>query len=228
MTERSDRRESGRRYRRARRDDLSDAMKRVEESLERLVRAVREEAKDGFSAETSKAFRATADSIDRTARTFERKSGHRRRTRRESERDTQGTGWESFQRPRLARSAERRLIAGVCGGLADYWGTEVWVVRVFCIFGALFVPHLLIGAYIIAWIFLPRSDSDRSRRRSRRPDISNHDPIAPEFGGPYAFKKSLRTLRQAFREIDRRIRNLEEGVTHPSFGIRREFGKMGD
>ena len=138
------------------------------------------------------------------------------------------TGWESFERPRLMRSVERKVIAGVCGGLADYWGTEPWVVRVSAVIGALFFPHLLIGAYIIAWVFLPRADDERWRRRSRRPDISNHDPMAPEFGGRHAFKKSLRTLQRAFREIDRRIRNLEEAVTDPSFGVRREFGKLND
>lgn len=232
MTEQGDERASGRRSRRGRPDDLSDAMNRVEDSIERLLHAVREEVRDGFSGETARAFRATADGIDRTARAFERKTGRRRRKRESDEPDRQDSGWESFERPRLARSPDRKIIAGVCGGLADYWGTEPWVVRVFCIIGALFFPHLLIGAYIVAWIFLPRSDRDRSRRRSRRrprrPDISSHDPIAPEFGGRYAFKKSLRTLREAFREIDRRIRNLEEVVTDPSFAVRREFGKMVD
>ena len=231
MTESSDKRRSGQRKRRERPDDVSDAIGRVEESIERLFKVVRDEVKEGLSSESARAFRSTAEGIDRTARSFERNSARRRRKRRQADDhydEKRDTGWESFDRPRLIRSVDRKIIAGVCGGLADYWGTEPWVVRVFAIIAALFFPHLLIAAYIIAWVLLPRADDERWRRRPRRPDISSHDPIAPEFGGRYAFKKSLRTLQRAFREIDRRIRNLEEAVTDPSFGVRREFGKLDD
>ena len=204
-------------------------MRRVEESLERLFRAVGEEVRHGFSGETARAFRSTAEGIDRTARKFEH--GRRKRQRRgEGREDNEAadTGWESFERPRLVRSADRKVFAGVCGGFADYWDTEPWVVRLFAVVGALFFPHLVIGAYVLAWIILPRADNVRRRRGSRRPDVSSHDPMAPEFGGRHAFRKSLRTLQRAFREIDRRIRNLEEVVTDPSFGVRREFGKLND
>lgn len=232
MTGSTDKNDSSRRKRNARPDDVSDAVRRVEESIERLFKVVRDEVKEGLSSESARAFRHTADGIDRTARSFERSSAHRRRKRQRRDdghhEDRRDTGWESFERPRLVRSVERKIIAGVCGGLAEYWGTEPWVVRVVAIIIALFFPHLLFAAYIIAWILLPRADDERWRRRSRRPDVSSHEPIAPEFGGRHAFRKSLRTLQRAFREIDRRIRNLEEVVTDPSFGVRREFGKLHD
>lgn len=218
----------GRRGRRTRPDDVSESLRRVEESLERLFRAVGEEVKQGFSGEAARAFRSTADGIDRTTRKFEH--GRRRRQRRGegAEYEARNKGWESFERPQLVRSMERKILGGVCGGLAGYWGTEPWVVRLGVVIGALFFFHIVIAAYLIAWIILPSADDVPKRSRSRRPDVSSHDPIAPEFGGRHAFRKSLRTLQRAFREIDRRIRNLEEVVTDPSFNVRREFGKLSD
>ncbi len=150
------------------------------------------------------------------------------RNNRHTRRERRNAGWESFERPRLTRSVEQRWIGGVCGGLAEYWGAQAWVVRLVAFIGTLFFPNLLLPAYIIAWILVPRQDDDRWRRRSRRPDVSSHDAGAPEFGGRHAFRKSLRTLQRAFREIDRRIRRLEEAVTDPSYGVRREFRKLDD
>ena len=207
-------------------DDVSDAIRRVEESLEKLSTVVREEVKQGFSEETASAFQSTADGIDRAARKFRRRSSKRRRTGEASrERDE---GWESFEKPRLRRSVDKRMIAGVCAGLAEYWGVETWVPRVVTVVGAVFMPHVVILVYLVAWILLPRSDNPRRPRNRRRPDISSHEPVAPELGGRYAWRRSLRTLQRAFAEIDRRIRDIEAAVTDPSFSVRREFGKLGE
>ena len=121
---------------------------------------------------------------------------------------------------------ERKKIAGVCAGLASYWGTETWVVRVATVVAGLFFLQVVLVAYIIAWIVLPRSDEMRARARARRPDVSNHDPIAPEFGGRYAGRRSLRTLSKAFQEIDWRLQKLEQVVTDPNFNVRREFNSL--
>lgn len=151
-----------------------------------------------------------------------------RRRHRDARARNRDTGWSSFERPRLTRSIDNRMIGGVCAGLADYWGMETWVTRVGTLVAAVFMPQLVISAYVIAWIFLPRSDRPRRRKQSRRPDVSNHESVAPELGGRHAWRRSLRTLRNSFQEIDRRIRNLETAVTDPGFSVRREFGKLDD
>ena len=58
---------------------------------------------------------------------------------------------------KLYRSLNHRMIAGVCGGLAEYFGTDVSLVRL------LFVGIGLVTAvlpmtffYIIAWIVVPQ------------------------------------------------------------------------
>ena len=59
----------------------------------------------------------------------------------------------------LRRSKENRLLAGVCGGLANWLGWDVTLVRVLYIIISIFsaaFPGIL--AYIILWIIMPETD----------------------------------------------------------------------
>ena len=62
------------------------------------------------------------------------------------------------QRRKLYRSEKDRLIAGVCGGIAEYFDTDpVWIRLVFVLFT--FISGLGIIAYIVLWIITPRASS---------------------------------------------------------------------
>ena len=56
---------------------------------------------------------------------------------------------------RLTRSRNHRMIAGVCGGIAEHYGWSVGLVRL------LFVLFGLVGAgeiaYIVLWIVMPKA-----------------------------------------------------------------------
>lgn len=62
---------------------------------------------------------------------------------------------DTFQRPRtLYRSRRHRVIAGVCGGLADYFGWDPTLVRM--VFVASFLlPGPQAIFYLAAWIIIP-------------------------------------------------------------------------
>ena len=56
---------------------------------------------------------------------------------------------------RLYRSNERK-IAGVCGGIAEYFGVDPTIIRLVWVIGTIltgFFPGLI--AYILAWIIIP-------------------------------------------------------------------------
>lgn len=54
------------------------------------------------------------------------------------------------------RAGEGRMIAGVCGGLADHFGLPLGLVRVgFVIFGLVGVGEF---AYIGLWVFIPKAN----------------------------------------------------------------------
>jgi phage shock protein PspC (stress-responsive transcriptional regulator) len=63
-------------------------------------------------------------------------------------------------RGKLQRSDRDRLIFGVCGGVARYFGTDPNFVRVGVVIGALFPPTsaLVIVAYALLAAILPRED----------------------------------------------------------------------
>lgn len=59
---------------------------------------------------------------------------------------------------KLYRSTDQRIIAGVCGGLAEYFDIDVTIVRLIAV--ALLLPGGLPGLlpYIIMWIVVPSKE----------------------------------------------------------------------
>jgi phage shock protein PspC (stress-responsive transcriptional regulator) len=59
-------------------------------------------------------------------------------------------------RPGLQRSRENRMIAGVCGGVAEWLGWDPTIVRILFVLVSIFsaaFPGILI--YLILWILMP-------------------------------------------------------------------------
>ena len=59
-----------------------------------------------------------------------------------------------MQKNRLYRSSENKMIAGVCGGLAEFFGLDPSLVRLVFVLLALLGGHGLL-VYIILWIIVP-------------------------------------------------------------------------
>lgn len=58
-------------------------------------------------------------------------------------------------RRRLVRSADDRMLGGVCAGVADYLGVDPTVVRLLTVvLGVIFFPLAEIG-YVVAWMVMP-------------------------------------------------------------------------
>ena len=56
---------------------------------------------------------------------------------------------------RLERSATNRVIAGVCGGIAEYLQVDATLVRVFFVIGGLLTAGFLLLGYIVLLILMP-------------------------------------------------------------------------
>jgi phage shock protein PspC (stress-responsive transcriptional regulator) len=60
---------------------------------------------------------------------------------------------------KLCLSRDNKVLAGVCGGIAEYFGVDptliriIWVLMILCLFGA---PPLLL--YVICWAVMPLRD----------------------------------------------------------------------
>jgi phage shock protein PspC (stress-responsive transcriptional regulator) len=62
---------------------------------------------------------------------------------------------------RLRRSTTDRQIAGVCGGMAEYFGTDATLVRLIWVVLSIFAGAVIGGviAYALAWLIIPRAES---------------------------------------------------------------------
>ena len=56
---------------------------------------------------------------------------------------------------KLTRSREERMIAGVCGGLADYFGWDPTLLRVVYVLATFFTAFAGVIIYVILWIVMP-------------------------------------------------------------------------
>jgi phage shock protein C len=62
---------------------------------------------------------------------------------------------------RLYRSAKDRIIGGVCGGIADYFGIDPVIIRILWIIVTLASLGFGILAYLLAWIIIPRNPNQK-------------------------------------------------------------------
>lgn len=70
---------------------------------------------------------------------------------------------------KLTRSSHR-MIAGVCAGIAEYFGWEVTLLRIVYILATLFTAFAGVIIYIILWIVMPEkrlSDGYEDRMNDR-------------------------------------------------------------
>lgn len=60
---------------------------------------------------------------------------------------------------KLARSRNDKMIAGVCGGFAEYFGWTPWMVRFVYVLASIFsaaFPGIII--YLVLWFLMPKQD----------------------------------------------------------------------
>lgn len=71
-------------------------------------------------------------------------------------------------RPGLQRSRDHRMIAGVCGGLADWLGWRPTPVRIlFVLVSVLSAAFPGILVYLILWVLMPLRDREDERTLRR-------------------------------------------------------------
>lgn len=58
---------------------------------------------------------------------------------------------------RLTRSDDRK-IAGVCAGIAEYFGWDTYTVRMICLFATIFMAFSGVGIYLLLWLVMPERD----------------------------------------------------------------------
>jgi phage shock protein C len=117
---------------------------------------------------------------------------------------------------RLYRDKENAILAGVCAGLADYFGLCRRGLRIVVVISSFFFIPFVLLAYIILAIILPT-----------KPEDLYQDESQEKFwrGVSMAPTDVFSNLSHRFRELDVRLQKMEAYVTSKEFDIDRQLGR---
>jgi len=142
----------------------------------------------------------------------------------------------SKRRGELYRIPQAGKIAGVCAGIADYFGWETWLVRILVVSGVLFgMPFLILG-YIVAWVILDKQPASKAMKNKRKDGNKSYDENETvnesikvkariwQAGEPP--KQAFHDIQRKFRSLERQLRDMEKYVTSSEFNVSREINKL--
>lgn len=130
----------------------------------------------------------------------------------------------------LLRDDVNGKIAGVCAGIADYFGWEVWLVRIVAV-SAFFLgaSALVLVLYIAAWVILGKKSlagfNDNTGNRDNYQDrpVELKTRIWQRGESP---KDAIIHLNRQFAHLESRLQDMERHVTSSRFQLNREFRKL--
>ncbi len=84
---------------------------------------------------------------------------------------------------RLTRSRDERMLAGVCGGLAEYLGMDTTLMRVLWVVATLISGGVTLIAYPVFWLVMPESGRSNSAADDTFKDVAERvDPVVERIG----------------------------------------------
>lgn len=124
----------------------------------------------------------------------------------------------------LYRDPANGKLAGVCAGFANYFGLEVWLIRILVISaGLLGGTFLVLLAYVALAFMLEKQPMTYSENIKAQQDHTLKSKPWQKGQSPEQF---LSVLERDFNRIDGKIRNMEAYVTSDTFRVNREFNKL--
>ena len=129
---------------------------------------------------------------------------------------------------RFTRDTDRAVLAGVCAGIANYFGFNLCATRVLFVIACFAAMPIPLIAYI-AIVFLVPAESSRhghavkreSRRRRRRMSRRERAQVAEEEG-----QQAADAFDERRRSLDERLARIEKYVTSSRYSLDREFRNL--
>ena len=121
-------------------------------------------------------------------------------------------------RTRFYRDKRNGKVMGICAGIADYTGFDVSLVRI-CMVAALFLSSgSIIPVYFIAGWVAPT--------KPREFDYADREDARFWQGVRASPARTARDIRSRFRDIDRRLADIESYVTSENRTLAREIEQL--
>jgi phage shock protein C len=144
----------------------------------------------------------------------------------------------------LYRDPDKGKIAGVCAGLAEYFGWELWLVRILVVSAFfLFAGPFIFVSYIAAWFildkkpgskgsktpFVAHSNVTKTRGKGWHNQTDDEDKVVVkskiwQAGEPP--KQAFQDIQQRFAKNETRLRQVETYVTSSEFQLNREISQL--
>lgn len=124
-----------------------------------------------------------------------------------------GPGPNQFK---LYRSIRDRKLAGVCGGIGEYFGWNTTWIRIGLVLGLIFSGPVMLFAYVVAAILMKPS----------RVGLPAYETQEEErFWRTFSTRPraTFSELKHRFRALDARISDMETMVTSNEYGLRKAF-----
>ena len=113
---------------------------------------------------------------------------------------------------------QNRKWLGVCAGIADYTGVDVTVIRIGFVLGTMVLQGgPLLAYWVIAWL-----------APSKPRNLYDRDPDQRKFWQSVRAspRRASRDVRARFRDIDRRLADVETYVTSANHRLAREIEQL--
>jgi phage shock protein C len=124
----------------------------------------------------------------------------------------------------LYRDPSNGKLGGVCAGIAEYFGMEIWLVRILTVSAFLLgIGFLVTLAYIAAWLILEKMPEERVYQQALFRD--HHVKQKPWQAGKPA-GQILRSVEAELDKMEQELREMEAYVTSSAFNVDREFRNL--
>lgn len=121
----------------------------------------------------------------------------------------------------LLRDKKNGKIAGICAGIANYFGWEVWLVRIIVVTSFIFGQGFTLILYIAAWFILDEKPKSATS--------DSHEPVelktkvwqagAPPHG-------AFREISGDYNDLESRLQSMETYVTSNAYKLDRELNRL--
>lgn len=125
--------------------------------------------------------------------------------------------YDSVPRRRFYRVSDRAVIAGVCAGIAEYFGFNLKATRVLAVISLLCAMPVTLLIYFGIVFLVPSAPSAESGP-DYEPDFDRTRKSSPE--------QTLTDVRRRLQSMDGRLARLERYVTSSRFDLDEEFRNL--
>ena len=136
----------------------------------------------------------------------------------EDRRHAAGLSSQPASRTRFYRDKRHGKVMGICAGIADYTGFDVTLVRI-CMIAALFLSSGSIAPiyFIAGWI---------TPNKPRELELADTEQQKFWQGVRASPARSARDIRSRFKDLDRRLADIESYVTTENRSLAREIEQL--